>query len=161
MGGKNHTKDPGNCMRLLNVLLEGAGPCVWDFAEELLGRNNNPRAFREQAAKFTDLALWGVTAQEWSLAKRAVLIQQLYEQLTPGCPYLTLSRGTPGPGTERWYRLAAGDELRPLVLGDWLGRDVDPVDEIAVGKILEALPEGWSLLILGRHEATSTQQASA
>lgn len=161
IGVKDHTKDPGNDMRLLNVLLQGAGPRAWGFAEELLKQNTNPRAFRESDARFIELALWGVTAQEWSLAKRAVLIQRVYEQLTPGCPYLTLSRAKPGPGTERWYRLEAGDELRPLVLSDWLGRDVDPVDEIAIGNILKALPDGWSLMILGRQEATSTQTAPA
>lgn len=161
--GKNPTNGSTPEMRLLDTLLEGQGPEVLEFVDELLERKNGLLDYRVQQASFTDMALWGVDADQWSLAKRAVAVQRLHERLTAAFPYVTLShqKGLQATTSGQWFCIEAGERLRPMVITTWLGRDVDLIDEMTFSQMVQALPKGWTLILQGRRTTPHTIASTA
>ncbi len=150
-------------MRLLDTLLEGQGQEVLEFVDELLKRKNGLLDYRVQQASFTDMALWGVDAEQWSLAKRAVAVQRLHEQLTAAFPYVTLSNQKVLQTTTsgQWFCIEAGERLRPMVITNWLGQEVDLIDEMSFSQMVQALPKGWTLILQGRRTTPNTIASTA
>lgn len=110
-----------------------------------------------------DMALWGVDAEQWSLLKRAVAVQRLYERLTAAFPYVTLSsqKGLNAMSSAQWFCIEAGEPLRPTVIPTWLGRDVDLIDEMTFSQMVQALPKGWTLILQGRRTTTHMNASTA
>lgn len=150
-------------MRLLDTLLEGQGREVLEFVDELLERKSGLLDYRVQQASFTDMALWGVDVEQWSLAKRAVAVHRLHERLTASFPYVTLSHQKVLQATtlSQWFCIEAGERLRPMVITTWLGRDVDQIDEMTFSQMVQALPKGWTLILQGRRTTPNINASAA
>ncbi|GHB14287.1 hypothetical protein [Modicisalibacter luteus] len=163
IGDMNYIGEMAPGMRLLNTLLEGQEPAVMEFVEELLRRRTGLLTYRLQEASFIDLALWGVTEEQWSLAKRAVAVHRLHERLTDTFPYVTLSqeKGLSARTSPHWFFVEAGERLRPMIIGHWLGREIDVIDEMTFAQMILAIPDGWTLILHGRERITTQMNASS
>lgn len=139
----------------LNLLLEGHPSCVSQYARHLIGHGGVlSDRYGPADAQADELEHWSLTRDQWSLAKRCALFGALLERLTPRCPAMTLSPSdlptTPG----HHFVLRPGEQLRPLVLESWLGREVDAVDEMILSEMAKVLPSGWMVVLQSRGRFT-------
>nr|WP_298058906.1 hypothetical protein [uncultured Halomonas sp.] len=119
------------------------------FAEALLLREpDEQHPWPGDKPAFIDLALFGVSEDEWQTAVRAARLQDLLSQLSSRAPYVMLSKeAVESDGGDRRWQVWQGQSLRPGSIEHWYRNPVSAEDQQVLLEALALLPAGWSLVL--------------
>lgn len=152
--GKSSIIDPTNTLgdhmaRYLDNILLDQSENVKSFADHIASRPDVRVDYRNQKPRLVELAMWGITEQEWDLVGRAFHIESVSRRLSSKCPAVILVRST-GEETAHRMVIMPNQNIRGQVIEDWLGRELTPDDIGNLQELSEALPAGWIIVLEGR-----------
>ena len=96
-----------------------------------------------------DMALWGISDNDWRAAITAVKIQRIADNVSKRCPIFSLSKEKTEWDSQR-LQLNGQVEIRPMLLEDFLGHAIDSADEQAICEIIRLIPKSWHIVIEDR-----------